>query len=168
MVGGTEAADKALAGRWRTPPWNEESPEWIALDQELPSDHPARWVNAIVGELDLTGLAQRYAGVGSQAAPPDLLVKAVLFELYCQNRLSPAQWTRDCRELTPLRWLLFGLQPSRTCLYNFRDRVGAELDCWQHQVLGQAQAEGFTTAERGAIDGSFTAAYGSRHRLITA
>ena len=168
MVVGTDAAGKALSGRWLTPPWNEESPEWIALDEELPLDHPARWVNAVVGELDLTSLAQRYAGVGSQALPPDLLLKGVLFEMYCQNRLSPAQWTRDCRELGPLRWLLFGLQPSRTCLYNFRDRVGSELDRWQQQILGKAQAEGFTTAERGAIDGSFTAAYGSRHRLITA
>jgi len=168
MVLGTDAGGKALSGRWLTPPWNEESPEWIALDQQLPVDHPARWVDAVIGELDLETLAQRYAGVGSKALPPDLLLKGVLFEMYCQSRLSPAQWTRDCRELGPLRWLLFGLQPSRTCLYNFRDRVGSDLESWQQQILGKAQAEEFTAAERGSIDGSFTAAYGSRHRLITA
>jgi transposase len=168
MVPGTDASGKAVAGRWVAPPWNEESPEWIALDEQLPSDHPARWVDAVVGELDLNSFAQRYAGVGSKALPPDLLLKGMLYEMHCQSRLSPAQWTRDCRELGPLRWLLFGLQPSRTCLYNFRDRVGADLDSWQQQLLGKAQAEGCTTAERGAIDGSFTAAYGSRHRLITA
>jgi transposase len=168
MVPCTDAGGKALPGRWRMPPWNEQSPEWIALDQQLPVDHPARWVDAVVRELNLDTLAQRYAGVGSMALPPDLLLRAVLFEMYCQSRLSPAQWTRDCREHGPLRWLLFGLQPSRTCLYDFRDRVGSDLDSWQQQILAQAQAEGYTAAERGSIDGTFAAAYGSRHRLITA
>src|SRR5437899_4837544 len=85
-----------------------------------------------------------------------------------QGRLSPAQWARDFHEVEPLRWLLFGLEPSRTCLYNFRDRVGLELEHWQQQILVKAQTEGHTQAERGAIDGTFTAAYGSRHRLINA
>jgi transposase len=168
MVAGMDAGRKPLPGRWVTPPWNEESAEWLALDQQLPCDHPARWVDAVVKELDLESFAQHYAGVGSRAFPPDLLLKGVLFEMYYQSRLSPAQWARDCRELGPLRWLLFGLQPSRSCLYNFRDRVGPELDSWQQQILAKAQAEGFTSAEQAAIDGSLVAAYGSRHRLIRA
>src|SRR6516162_4461654 len=98
---------------------------------------------------------------------PDLLLKAVLFEA-SQGRLSPAQWARDVREVEPLRWLLFGSEPSRTCLYNFRDRVSADLDGWQQQLLAKAQAEELTRVQRGAIDGTFTAAYGSRHRLLNA
>jgi transposase len=168
MGAGTDAAGQTVAGRWRTPPWNDASPEGIALAEQLPRDHPARWINEVVGELDRAGLAQREAGVGRQAVPPDFLWKAVWFEMACPNRLRPAPGTRAGRELGPVRWLLVGLEPSRTCLDNFRDRVGAELDHGPHQVLGQAQAEGFTPAERAAIDGSFTAADGSRHRLLTA
>lgn len=167
MVAGTDAGRKALSGRWATPPWNEESPEWIVLDQRLSNGHLARWVDALVRELDLEAFMQGYTGVGIRAHRPDLLLKAVLYEMF-QGRLSPAQWTRDFREVEPIRWLLFGLEPSRTCLYNFRDRVGSELEHWQQQILAKAQAEGHTRAERGAIDGTFTAAYGSRYRLINA
>jgi transposase len=167
MVAGTDAGRKALSGRWATPPWNEESPEWIALDQRLSNDHLARWIDALVGELDLEAFVQGYAKVGVRAYRPDLLLKGVLYEMF-QGRLSPAQWTRDFREVEPIRWLLFGLEPSRSCLYNFRDRVGSALEQWQQQILAKAQAEGHTQAERGAIDGTFTAAYGSRHRLINA
>lgn len=167
MVAGMDAGGKALSGRWATPPWDELSPEWIILDQRLSVDHLARRVEAVVRELDLDALARRYAGAGSRAYRPDLLLKGVLFEV-SQGRLSPAQWTRDFRELGPLRWLVFGLEPSRSCLYDFRDRVGSDLESWQRQILAKAQAEGYTRAERGAIDGTFTAAYGSRHRLINA
>jgi transposase len=167
MVAGTDAGRKALSGHWATPPWNEESPEWLVLDQRLSNGHLARWIDALVRELDLEGFMHGYPGVGVRAYRPDLLLKGVLYEML-QGRLSPAQWTRDFREVEPLRWLLFGLEPSRTCLYNFRDRVGSELEHWQQQILAKAQAEGHTQAERGAIDGTFTAAYASRYRLINA
>ena len=111
MVAGTDAGDKALLGRrWATPPWNEFSAEWMALDQRVAVDHLARWIDAVVAELDLQGLAQRYAGVGKRAHRPDLLWKGILFEM-AQGHLSPAQWTRGFRELEPLRWLTFGLEP---------------------------------------------------------
>jgi hypothetical protein len=69
MVASRDADCKRLAGGWITPPWNEESPEWITLDQRLPLDHLARLIAAVVEELDLNTCARRYAGVGRRAPP---------------------------------------------------------------------------------------------------
>ena len=99
--------------------------------------------------------------------PPDLLVRLVLFEIQ-RGRLSPAQWFEDCQFDETVKWLLFGLRPSRSCLYQFRDRVGPYLDQWNRQILRTARAEGRTPAKRASVDGTFTAAYASRHRLINA
>jgi hypothetical protein len=99
--------------------------------------------------------------------PPDLLVRLVLFENQ-RGRLSPAQWFEDCQFDDTVKWLLFGLRPSRSCLYKFRDRVGPYLDQWNRQILETARAEGRTPAQRASVDGTFMAAYASRHRLINA
>lgn len=151
--------------RFRPPPWTRESPAWQQLDQRLPDDHLARQVAAAVEQLDLRPLINDYANVGSAAHPPDLLLKAILYELHL-GRQRPAQWYQDAKESEPLRWLLFGLEPSRARWYAFRDRLPAYHLAWNRQVLQQAQQQGLTTATRGALDGTLVAAHASRRRLF--
>jgi transposase len=163
MVNGCTAADKA--DRFAAPPWNADSPEWQAINERLPADHLARRVADAVDRLDLSGLWQSYLGVGKKALPPDLLLKAVLYEMH-SKRPSPAQWTKDARENEPLRWLLFGLEPSRAHWYDFRDRLVPFWDGWNADILQQAIREGMTTATRVAVDSSSVAANASRRTLL--
>jgi len=117
------SVDAGKRDRFAAPPWTVESPEWQALDQHLPADHLARRIDRAVAMLDLTPLWESYLGVGKKALPPDLLLKLVLFEMH-NKRPSPAQWTADARDSEAVRWLLFGLQPSRSRLYDFRVLAG--------------------------------------------
>jgi transposase len=157
--------DNAPAPRWISPPWTTASDRWLEIDRDLPVDHRARRIVEIVAELDLTPLVDSYAGLGSPAHPPALLVRLALFEIH-RGCLSPAQWFEDCRYDDPVKWLTFGLRPSRSCLYQFRDRIGPYLDAWNRSVLQRAQAEGWTPAKRASLDGTFAASYASRHVLI--
>jgi transposase len=163
MVDGIAAVDKRE--RFAAPPWTEESEEWQALDQRLPADHLARRVARAVDLLDLGPLWDSYLGVGKKALPPDLLLKAVLYEMH-NKRPSPAQWARDVRESEPVRWLLFGLEPSRARLYDFRDRLAPFWLDWNAQVLHVALEEDLTPATRVALDGSSVAAHASRRQLL--
>jgi transposase len=171
MIAGTDAASKAplpLRPRrrcWRQPPWTETSPEWQQLDRDLAPDHPARQIRDAVAQLELSALYDSYAGVGRQAFPPQLMLMLVLFELR-EGRTSPLQWYRDCVDRDSVKFLLFGLRPSRSYLYEFRRRLGPFLEPLNRLVLAMAQAEGHTTATRVAIDGTFVAALGSRHQLL--
>jgi len=130
-------------------PWTKESEAWQALDQRLPADHLARRIAHAVEMLDLGPLFDSYLGVGKKASPPDLLLKAVLYEMH-SKRPSPAQWAKDVRENEPLRWLLFGIEPSRARLYDFRDRLAPYWLEWNAQVLHVAVEENLTPARRAA------------------
>jgi hypothetical protein len=96
-----------------------------------------------------------------------LLLAFVLFETQ-RGHLSPAEWFTDSRESIPARWLLGGLRPSRSVFYRFPGHLPEGLlDDLNRQILLPACSEGYTTARHGALDGTFTAACGSRHRLLT-
>jgi transposase len=151
--------------RFAAPPWNRSSPEWIDIDDALPADHLARVIDEAVDQLDLTPLFASYAGVGSRAHRPDLMLKIVLYEVQT-GRHSPAQWASDAGDRRCLLWLGLGIIPARSRWYDFRDRLGPLLETFHRQVLGWARARGLTTATKGSLDGTTIAANASRHRLI--
>ena len=128
-------------------------------------DHPARLIDNFVDRLDQTSLKQCYAGVGSLAYPPDLLLKIVLYETL-EGRLSPRQWARDLPINDALRWLGQGIRPSRSALYNFRDRIDKAVFALHAAAIRQAMAEGFTAAAHGVLDGTAIRACASRHHLV--
>lgn len=154
-----------MRDRFAAPPWTTTSEAWQAIEQRLPADHLARRIAHAIDRLDLGPLWDSYLGVGKPALRPDLLLKLVLYEMHAK-RPSPAQWTKDVRESEPVRWLLFGLEPSRARLYDFRDRLAPFWDEWNAQVLQQAVLEGMTSAARAALDGSSVAANASRRKLL--
>jgi transposase len=135
------------------------------LDLHLPADHLARLVDRGVDSLDLGPLWDSYLGVGKKALRPDLLLKAVLYEMQ-SKRPSPAQWAKDVRESEPVRWLLFGMEPSRARLYDFRDRLAPFLEEWNVQVLQLAVEDDMASASRVALDSSSMAAHASRRQFL--
>src|SRR2546423_15614162 len=145
------------------PLWDDDHPAFRRIDPTLPPDHHARWLVHVVARLDLTAFRLSYAGYGSLAYPVELLLAFVLF-MYSKSLLSPAEWVRQARYDDQSKWLLRGLQPSRSQLYTFRDRVEPFLDDWHKQQIAGAIAEGLTRATRGSLDGTFVAALASRHQ----
>ena len=154
-----------IPARFAQAPWNEHTDLWRQLDEQLPHDHLAREIREAMAHLDLTPLYQTYGNRGKAPYRPDLMLAIVLFELRRAQR-QPSQWYRDTHESYPLWWLGFGIRPSRSCWYEFRDRAGAYVDILNAQLLHQAVDKELTTAERGALDGSAVAANASRRRLI--
>jgi hypothetical protein len=151
--------------RFAEPPWNEQSAPWRQIDAQLASDHLAREIRQAMAHLDLTSLYDSYAGRGKAPHRPDLMLAIVLFELRRGQR-QPSQWFQDTQENCALWWLGYGIRPSRSCWYEFRDRTGPSLDCLNRHVLHQAVEAELTQVERGALDGSAVAANASRRRLI--
>ena len=153
--------------RWIESPWDEQHSDWLRLDLDLPADHRVRLIARVVESLDLGSVLPDFcAGFGSASWHPALLLKVILYELN-GGVPSPSKWASDCRELTPLMWLLRGARPSRTALYDARVRLSPELlDRLNKQILQEAQAESFCSAKRASLDGTFVAAKGSRHQML--
>lgn len=165
MVKGVAGGGKLT--RFAPTPWTEDSEAWQVLDGRLGADHLARRVARAVTGLDLSPLLDSYLGVGEKALRPDLLLKLVLYEIQ-NNRPSPAQWAQDVRENEAVRWLLLGMEPSRSQLYAFRDRVAPFLAAWNAEVLRAAIDEGLTTATRAALDSTSVPASAARRQLLNA
>jgi transposase len=164
-VGPPPTRDYPHLDRFAPPPWDRQSPEWLHIEDSLPANHLARTIDAAVDALDRTPLFASYAGVGSQAHRPDLMLKIALYQIQTGHP-SPAPWARDASDRRCLRWLGLGIAPSRNRWYVFRDRMGPLLDTFHRQVLEWALARGITTARRGSLDGTLIAANASRHRLV--
>lgn len=165
MVGRMKRSRKRAEVRFADPPWNERSAEWQMRDQQVPANHPGRAVVEAVKQLDLTPLFAVYHGVGTPPIRPDLMLAIVLIEMRL-GRPQPSQWFRDARENLVIQWAGFGIQPSRTCWYNFADRIAPLIGQWNAAVLHRARQRGVTRAERASLDGSAVAANASRHRLV--
>src|SRR6185312_7553460 len=120
-------AGAPIEGRFLQPPWDEDSPPWQALDRQLAADHKARLIDAFVDDIDLAELRAAYRGSGSEAYPPELMLKIALYEVI-EKHPSPAAWARHLGDSIPLRWLARGIRPHRTALYDFRDRLGDVID----------------------------------------
>jgi len=164
MVRTTVAVGNTRNGRFAPPPWTRQSDDWCRIDDRLPEDHLARRIDRAVEHLELSRLFDSYLGVGKKAYRPDLLLKLVLYEIQ-SKRPSPSQWARDVKENEPLRWLVFGIEPTRGQLYGFRDRLIPFLDDWNSQVLQLAFDIGVTKGQRASLDGSTIAANASRRKL---
>jgi transposase len=148
------------------PPWDQSHPDWLRLDQKLDPNDDARLISRLVDQLDLRPLYRRYAGCGSKALPPDLLLKLALYH-YGQDKPSPKHWAKQCRRDEPAQWLAFGLLPSVAACYRFRQKVGKRLlDHFNRQVLSLARREGCLLGRRASADGTLVAALGSRHSLL--
>jgi len=65
-----------------------------------------------------------------------------------------------------VQWLALGIRPSRTALYDFRDRLGPVLPGLHAQVIRRAQQEGYLDGVRSVQDGTTIRACASRHRLM--
>jgi hypothetical protein len=165
MVGCTRRPRKRTKVPFAEPPWDERSDEWQIRDQQVSADHPARAVMVAMKQLDLMPLFDLYLGVGVPPIRPDLMLAVVLIEIHA-GRPQPSQWFRDTQENIVLQWASFGIRPSRTCWYNFADRVAPLLEQWNATVLQLARQRGVTRAERMSLDGTSVAANASRHRLV--
>ena len=93
------------------------------------------------------------------------MLKIVLYETL-EGRLSPSQWARDVRDSDALRWLGQGIQPCRSAMYDFRDRLSDPVFEMHARAIQQAIAEGLTAAEAAVLDGTSARSAASRHQLV--
>lgn len=123
-----------------------------------------RKIDQFISELDRTVIDDLYRGVGSKPHEPMLMLRMGLYgNLLGQG--SPAAWHTLTIDSKSMQWLIRGIRPSRSCCYNFRDRIGSALENLAAQVVNLCIDEGLVRPKAGVQDGSTFRAAGSRHRV---
>lgn len=119
----------------------------------------------MTSQLDLEEINEVYRGTGSAPYPPVLMLAIVLFEIL-RGVSSPAQWHRDASTRDQCKLLGQGITPSRTAWYDFRDRAAKFTEKIHQQLVGGAIERELIDPYECSLDGTFTAASASRHKIF--
>lgn len=131
-----------------------------ATDQEK-----ADWIGCYVDQMNPKVISDLYSGRGSAPNPPSQMFKLMLYQLLKQN-LSPSKWSREISSDAILRHLIGFIEPSRTSLYNFRDRIGVVMEEINRSLLAESMEQLALSFSDVAMDGTSVRSFGSRHRIV--
>lgn len=136
-----------------------------SLDDWLPEEHLARFIVEIVGQLDLTGITVAYAGRGSKAYHPEMLL-ALLFYGYATGVFSSRKLERATYDSVAFRYIAANDHPDHDTIATFRRRFLPELAPLFVEILLIAKQLGILNLGKVSLDGTKIKANASRHRAL--
>src|ERR1700728_4495236 len=105
-----------------------------SVQEWLPADHLARFIGEIVSKLDLGPLRAKYAGRGSEAYQPEMMV-ALLFYGYATGIFSSRKLERATFDSVAFRYIAANQHPEHDTIATFRRRFLPEVKACFKQIL---------------------------------
>lgn len=137
-----------------------------SLNDWLPEGHLARFVVEIGEQLNLPSIKAAYAGRGSKAHHPEMLL-ALLFYGYATGVFSSRKLERGTYDSVAFRYLAANEHPAHDTIATFRKRLLAELKPLVVQILLIAQQMGVFKLGTVSLDGTKIHANASKHRALS-
>lgn len=137
-----------------------------SMEDWLPQGHLARFIVEIVGQLDLASIKGAYAGRGSKAHHPEMLL-ALLFYGYATGVFSSRKLERVTYDSVAFRYIAANDHPDHDTIATFRKRFLAELNPLFVQILLIAQQMGVLKLGKVSLDGTKINANASKHRALS-
>ena len=117
-----------------------------------------------MGRINTDLLRGVYSGTGSKPFRPELMLAVALVQILI-GRTSPAQWFRDATSRDQCKLVGQGIAPSRSAWYDFRDRAAKFIGALHQHIINDATDTDLIDPVEVAVDGTFTAANASRHKI---
>ena len=137
-----------------------------SVEDWLPENHLARFIVEVIDRLDLTELTRQYAGRGSAAHHPAVLLGLLIYG-YATGLPSSRKIERATYDSVAFRYIAANTHPDHDTLAAFRRRCGAQFEQLFVQVLMLAREIGMLKLGRIAVDGSKIKANASRHSALS-
>ena len=132
----------------------------------LPESHLARYVVDVVEGLDLSALERAYAGRGSDAYHPALLLSLLIYG-YATGTHSSRKIERATYDSLAFRFIACDQHPDHDTLSTFRRRFGEQFAAIFVQVLQVARENQFSRFGTVSLDGTKIRANASRHSALS-
>jgi transposase/IS5 family transposase len=132
----------------------------------LPESHLARYVVDVVEGLDLSKLERAYAGRGSDAYHPAVLLSLLIYG-YATGTHSSRKIERATYDSLAFRFIACDQHPDHDTLANFRRRFGQEFAAVFVQVLQVARENQLSRFGTVSLDGTKIHANASRHNALS-
>jgi transposase len=137
-----------------------------SVEDWLPENHLARFIVEVIERLDLSELTRQYAGRGSAAHHPAVLLGLLIYG-YATGEPSSRKIERATYDSVAFRYIAANTHPDHDTLANFRRRFGAQLEQLFVQVLVLAREMGMLKLGKIAVDGSKVKANASKHSALS-
>lgn len=137
-----------------------------SVDEWLPSDHLARFVVEVIEQLDLSELTRQYAGRGSAAHHPAVLLGLLIYG-YASGVHSSRKIERATYDSVAFRYVAANTHPDHDTLATFRRRFLKEVESLFVQVLALAREMKLLKLGHIALDGTKIAANASKHKALS-
>src|SRR5260370_1087860 len=137
-----------------------------SVQEWLPEDHLARFIVDIVEQLDLSALEESYAGRGSDAHHPVMLVALLLYG-YATGTFSSRALERASSDSIAFRYIAANTHPDHDTINSSRKRFLKQIEAIFVQVLCYAQAMGILKLGTLSVDGTKVHANASRHSAMS-
>jgi len=137
-----------------------------SVDDWLPEDHLARFIVEVVDGLDVSALEKAYAGRGSAAYHPSVLLSLLVYG-YANGVFSSRKIERATYDSVAFRFIAAGAHPDHDTLATFRRRFLDELAGLFVQVLEMAREMKLLKLGTISLDGTKVKANASRHSALS-
>ena len=137
-----------------------------SVDEWLPQDHLARFVVEVIDQLDLSELTRQYAGRGSDAYHPGMLLGLLVYG-YATGVHSSRKIERACHDSVAFRFIAANTQPDHDSIATFRRRFLKQIEALFVQVLVLAREMECLKLGNISLDGTKIAANASKHRALS-
>ena len=137
-----------------------------SMNDWLPEGHLARFIIEIVGQLNLTAIKSAYAGRGSKAHHPEMLL-ALLFYGYATGVFSSRKLEQATYDSVAFRYIAANNHPDHDTIATFRKRFLPQLAPLFVQILLIAQQMGCLKLGKVSLDGTKIKANASRHQALS-
>ncbi|WP_324731262.1 IS1182 family transposase [Pseudomonas paeninsulae] len=132
----------------------------------LPESHLARYVVEVVEGLDLSRLERAYAGRGSVAYHPAMLLSLLIYG-YATGAYSSRKIERASYDSLAFRFIACDQHPDHDTLASFRRRHGEQFAATFVQVLQIARENQISRFGTVSLDGTKIHANASRHSALS-
>ena len=132
----------------------------------LPEEHLARFVVEVASKLDLRDLEKEYAGRGSKAYHPEMLL-ALLFYGYATGVFASRKLEQATWDSLAFRYIAANTHPDHDTIAAFRKRFLKQLKPLFVQILLLARTMGFLKLGKISLDGSKVQANASKHSALS-
>ena len=137
-----------------------------SVQEWLPEAHLARYIASVVENLDLSEIERAYAGRGSEAYHPAMLLSLLIYG-YATGTFSSRKIERATYDSLAFRYLACNRHPDHDTLATFRRRFGKQFESAFVQVLQVAQENQFSSFGTVSLDGTKIHANASRHSALS-
>jgi transposase len=137
-----------------------------SVDEWLPHDHLARFVVEVIERLDLDELTRQYAGRGSAAHHPAVLLGLLVYG-YASGVHSSRKIERATYDSVAFRYVAANTHPDHDTLATFRRRFLKEIEALFVQVLVLAREMKLLKLGTIALDGTKVKANASKHKALS-